>query len=376
MGSGLKGVVALTTPGASTTIVPAIFGDAHSDDTEYYVAGGGELPSTPAMERAKATVGGPLGLALTITPKDSLGFITAATLPLLRRSGKSKMALASRLYDKPVIIDMEAAMHALAGKVMVGQRQQSGRVRLDSIKLWVQIWGLPLPIKTVEMGYILGDKLGKVLTVAHRNKKIIDEYLRMWVEYLVDEPLRKAIDTTPVGSTIEISYNVKYEKLPKFCLACGLLGHTSARFSSIPKEIQKPAFSTDIKASTFWSTMQTSSGPSHRQFGLGGRQGDRDLRDSENLSLSSFPKRCCMQPDVQASTGRQHKIMDAAESKLEIFYATHGAMHAVVKEVGQDILPLGVAKVVHAEGGSIGGVGGLVGNVPRLDIYETGAESK
>ncbi|KAI4990904.1 hypothetical protein ZWY2020_039275 [Hordeum vulgare] len=234
------------------------------------------------MERAKATVGGPLGLALTIMPKDSLGLITAATPPLLRRSGKSKMALASRLYDKPVIIDMEAAMHALAGKVMVGQvlrhtrltprrsstsygvhggskRQQSGRVRLDSIKLWVQIWGLPVPIKTVEMGYILGDKLGKVLTVAHRNKKIIDEYLRI------------------------------------------------ARFCSIPKEIQKPAFSTDIKASNFWSTMQTSSGPSHRQFGLGGRQGDRDLRDSEKFEPIKLPKKVV---SVVATTFQKLSVMD------------------------------------------------------------------
>ena len=30
-------------------------------------------------------------------------------------------------------------------------------VRLDSIKLWAQIWGLQVPIKTVDMGYTLGD---------------------------------------------------------------------------------------------------------------------------------------------------------------------------------------------------------------------------
>ncbi|KAI4999497.1 hypothetical protein ZWY2020_004086 [Hordeum vulgare] len=166
-------------------------------------------------------------------------------------------------------------------------------VRLYSIKLWAQIWGLLMPIKTVEMGYILGDKLGKVLTVAHRNKKIVDddEYLRIQVEHLVDEPPRKAIDTTPVGSTIEISYDAKYEELPKNFLAWGLLGHSSARFYSIPMEIRKPAFSTDIKASTFWSTMQTSSGPGRRHFGLGVRQGDRDLRDSEKSELIKLPEK-------------------------------------------------------------------------------------
>ena len=58
-------------------------------------------------------------------------------------------------------------------------------MRLGSIKLWAQIWGLPVPIKTVEMGYILGGKLGTVLAVAHRNKKIVDEHLRVRVEHLV-----------------------------------------------------------------------------------------------------------------------------------------------------------------------------------------------
>uniref|UniRef100_A0A8R7NX13 Zinc knuckle CX2CX4HX4C domain-containing protein n=1 Tax=Triticum urartu TaxID=4572 RepID=A0A8R7NX13_TRIUA len=91
------------------------------------------------------------------------------------------------------------------------------------------------------MGYILGGKLGKVLAVAHRNKKIIDEHLRVRVEHLVEEPLRKTIDTTTVGSKVEILYDVKYEKLPNFCFCCGLLGHTTARFCNIPKELRKPS---------------------------------------------------------------------------------------------------------------------------------------
>ncbi|KAE8805615.1 hypothetical protein D1007_18282 [Hordeum vulgare] len=253
----------------------------------------------------------------------------------------------------------------------------------------------------VEMGYILGDKLGKVLTVAHRNKKIFDEYLRVRVEHLVDEPLRKAIDRTPVGGTIEISSNVKYEKLPNFCLACGLLGHTSARFCSIPKEIRKHAFSTDNKALTFWSTMETSSGPGCCHFGLVGRQGDRDIHDIEKSELIKLPKKVL---DVQATTGKQHKIMDAAvvhrgamlvaevpvtckdavvlvhkdanQRKLEMFAAADGAMHVVAKEVGQGVLPLGAAKVVPVEGGSVGGAGDLVKIVPQMDTDESGAESK
>lgn len=59
-------------------------------------------------------------------------------------------------------------------------------VRLDSFMIWAQIRDLPVPIKTEEMGWILGAKLGTVVAVSHRNKKIVNEHLRVRVEHQVD----------------------------------------------------------------------------------------------------------------------------------------------------------------------------------------------
>ncbi|WP_315913473.1 hypothetical protein, partial [Klebsiella pneumoniae] len=74
-----------------------------------------------------------------------------------------------------------------------------------------------------------------------------DEHLRVRVIHKVDEPLRKTVDINPFGTTEEISFNVKYEKLPNFCLCCGIMGHTTATYFSIPIEQRKANYSIELK---------------------------------------------------------------------------------------------------------------------------------
>lgn len=296
-----------------------------------------ESSNSPMQDMGKAKVGGPTGLALTATP-------AAAAPSQLCRNGKSREALSSKAFSKPIVINLEAAMRAVAGKLAVAwvlspypvdpkmvvnelrgpwrlrgdavaQRvtsedrrfvitfmEEGGRlhvlhagpwhfrddavvlaafdgkgspadVPLDSIKIRAQIWGLPVPIKTVEMGYLLGDKLGKVVAVSHKNKMIVDEHLRVRVEHRVDEPLRKFIDTVETtldGNTIETLYDVKYEKLPNFCFCCGVLEHTTATFCSIPKELRVPSYSTDTKAPAHWKRVQAAAAPVRRHLLSGG----------------------------------------------------------------------------------------------------------
>lgn len=125
-------------------------------------------------------------------------------------------------------------------------------VKLDVIQVWAQIHGLPYELKSVDMGWELGRKLGTVVAVAHKKKMIVDKHLRVRVDMPVLQPFKEYIITNPVGSTTIHKYPVKYEKLPNVCLCCGLLGHTTEKFCSIPKQVRAPAFSTDIKASPLW----------------------------------------------------------------------------------------------------------------------------
>lgn len=125
-------------------------------------------------------------------------------------------------------------------------------VHLNSISPWAQVHKLPFVLKTGEMGWTFGKKLGTVIAVSHRNKRIFDEHLRIRVEHMVDRPLRNQVGFTPVGTNDEIMFEVKYEKLPNFCFCCGILGHTKERFCSMPKELRKPNFSNDMKAPLHW----------------------------------------------------------------------------------------------------------------------------
>ena len=278
-------------------------------------------PATPTVGKGRSDVGGPSGLALTTPPNPSVGFTSASERPPpLRRHGKAKMV---EFDDSPIVIDMEAMVSAVKGKLAVGRvlspypanpsavvnelkgpwrlrgdaraqmvtsidkhfvvefteegdRQHvlaagpwhfhndavifadfdgqgnPAEVDLNSIRLWAQIHKLPFVLKTEEMGWTFGKKLGKVIAVSHRNKMILDEHLRIRVVHKVDTPLKKEVGFTPLGSKDEITFKVKYEKLPNFCFCCGILGHTTERFCSMPKELRKPNFSIDMKAPPHW----------------------------------------------------------------------------------------------------------------------------
>ncbi|XBI21141.1 hypothetical protein VPH35_062294 [Triticum aestivum] len=152
-------------------------------------------------------------------------------------------------------------------------------VCLDSFLIWVQIHGLPVPLKTEAVGWVLGDQLGEVKAVAHQDNQIVGEHLRVRVLHKVAEPLRRNAAFIPFGSSEEISFNVKYEKLPNFCLCCGLVGHMMAKNCSIPAEHCKAVYSIEIKALS-WG------GPVRRNldfWGLPGAQEDEE--DTENAKL-------------------------------------------------------------------------------------------
>lgn len=50
------------------------------------------IQTPPLLQKGKGAVGGPSGLALSITPGAAIGFLVAATPPPLRGCGKEKVA--------------------------------------------------------------------------------------------------------------------------------------------------------------------------------------------------------------------------------------------------------------------------------------------
>lgn len=318
--------------------------------------------STPLPQRGTAAVGGPTGLMLSITPSATIGFSAVPQdPPAPRRQGKQVAMLADE-EDVPIVIDMEAAIQAVKGKLVVarvlsqypvdhnavvnslrgawrlcgtavpqrvtssdgrfvvtfseeGDRQrvlQAGSwhyqndavlikdfdgvgnpvdVRLDSLSIWVQIHRLPIILKTEDMGWKLGKKLGTVLAVSHRNNQIVDEHLRVRVQHPVEKPLRKNVDITPKGSTKPILFDVKYEKLPNFCFCCGVVGHTTEKFCSMPKELRKASYSTDIRAPPYWASAR-------RQIDFG----KKPVKDKVITEVASVVKRLYLSASADTTT--------------------------------------------------------------------------
>lgn len=128
----------------------------------------------------------------------------------------------------------------------------------DVMAIWAQVRGLPFELKTEAMGRTLGEQIGEVLAVSHRNKMIVDKYLRVRVEIFLHEPLRSTVSFTPLGSSKELEFQVRYEKLPQYCECCGLVGHNSERFCRIPKENRKPMYSSNLHVDAYWKEQGSS----------------------------------------------------------------------------------------------------------------------
>jgi len=99
------------------------------------------------------------------------------------------------------------------------------KVEFKTLSIWARVYDLPTGFRTENIGRQLGNKIGKFL------KMDLDEEFSGWRDFLrirvkldVEKPLTRVVFIS-VGAGKCEPFRVKYEKLPKFCAVCGLLGH-------------------------------------------------------------------------------------------------------------------------------------------------------
>ena len=116
--------------------------------------------------------------------------------------------------------------HAVVMKEIMGNIRPS-EVMFTSLPLWVQFLDLPTGMMKKKYGYILGGWLGKVQGVdADEEGKVWGDVLRVRVEIPIDQPLVRAVWVKEsVDDDKGVWYDVRYEKIPHFCLSCGKLFH-------------------------------------------------------------------------------------------------------------------------------------------------------
>jgi hypothetical protein len=99
------------------------------------------------------------------------------------------------------------------------------------VPAWIQIWGLPIHCKTVSMGKHIGSQLGKVEDAALYDYPQKGRIVKIKTCLNVSEPIRAGMF---IGNTRDgINWvDFRYENLPMFCFACGLVGHNEDQCSN------------------------------------------------------------------------------------------------------------------------------------------------
>ena len=126
------------------------------------------------------------------------------------------------------------------------------QIPLNSIDIWVQIFGLPSSCMSESVGNQLGNYIGSFLEYdTSNNGGSLKEYMRLRVSMDVRPPLKRGKRLrTPNGDEFFVSF--KYERLRLFCFICGCLGH-SDRFCpqlfNIPEEEITRGWGVWLKAS-------------------------------------------------------------------------------------------------------------------------------
>jgi hypothetical protein len=96
---------------------------------------------------------------------------------------------------------------------------------------WIQIWGLPIHCKTVNMGKHIGSQLGKVEDVAIYDYPQKARIVKIKVGINIEEPIRPGMFIGNIKDGINW-VDFRYENLPMFCFNCGLVGHNEDKCES------------------------------------------------------------------------------------------------------------------------------------------------
>jgi hypothetical protein len=169
---------------------------------------------------------------------------------------------------------LRKGVHGCLGKTQSALKKYYGfappeTVDLNCFETWIQIHKLPIGYRNVPLIKNLTDrKVGKAIKV-ETDVHGAGNFVR--VRAVLD--VRKALAcfvTISRASQLEF-YQVKYEKLPKFCGACGFMGHTHLECGTGELDVDKLKWGDFLKAD--WDTWHGRNFGGNRGGGSSGNRG-------------------------------------------------------------------------------------------------------
>jgi len=113
------------------------------------------------------------------------------------------------------------------------RRTNPSDLNFSKLPLWVQIWGLPLHCKSIEMGEQIGAQIGEVMDVGMYDYPENARILKVKICFDIASQIRAGLY---IGNEFDgVNWvDFRYENLPMFCFGCGLVGHNEDNCSSPP----------------------------------------------------------------------------------------------------------------------------------------------
>jgi cytochrome c len=115
------------------------------------------------------------------------------------------------------------------------------------VPMWVQFRNIPFYLLTKKLARDLGEQVGTLIKIDDNARgNICDKILRVRIQLPLYLALQKVITLMDEITDEEVDVQIRYERLPNFCLFCGYIGHMEARCDT-PVAERKICFSQELR---------------------------------------------------------------------------------------------------------------------------------
>ncbi|RLN05390.1 hypothetical protein C2845_PM13G17970 [Panicum miliaceum] len=120
-------------------------------------------------------------------------------------------------------------------------------VPLTHVPMWIQLRNIPFYLLTKKLAFDLGECIGSTLMVDNNARgSISDKFVRTRVKLPLYRALRLELLLVDEITGEEVVVQIRYERLPNFCLFCGFIGHMEAR-CDVPMTDQKIMYNLKLR---------------------------------------------------------------------------------------------------------------------------------
>ncbi|RLN38622.1 hypothetical protein C2845_PM01G20240 [Panicum miliaceum] len=165
-------------------------------------------------------------------------------------------------------------------------------ITFDRMDIWVRIMDLPLGWMNRHRGERTMGLIGEVKMMdVDKDRKASGPFLRARVAIEVAKPLRRGVLLKTKRDGAPVWLDIQYEKLPFFCLSCGIMGHSQLECDKPVVRNEMGILPYDIQLRVFYpkkKKIQSFSEAAAETYGSGSSSASKQLRGSATRSGDDF----------------------------------------------------------------------------------------